>query len=56
MVLANAQVRPVLGLLDPRTLSAVGEPVSLPEGLSVLLIPDAGARARVRLLRTLSRR
>ena len=56
VVLANAQVRPVLGLLDPRTLSAVGEPVSLPEGVSVLLVPDAGGRARARLLRTLSRR
>jgi len=56
VVIANAQVRPALGLLDPRTLSAVGEPVSLPEGLSVLLIPDAGGRARVRLLRTLSPR
>jgi hypothetical protein len=56
VVLANPQVRPVLGLLDPRTLSAVGEPVSLPEGLSVLLIPDAGGRARARLLRTLNGR
>jgi hypothetical protein len=56
VVVPNAQVRPVLGLFDPRTLSAVGEPVSLPEGLSVLLIPDAGGRSRTRLLRTLSRR
>jgi hypothetical protein len=56
VVLANAQVRAVLGLLDPRTLSAVGEPVSLPEGSSVLLVPDAGGRARARLLRTVSRR
>ncbi len=56
VVLANPQVRPVLGLLDPRTLSAVGEPVSLPEGLSVLLVPDAGGRARGRLLRTVNRR
>ncbi len=56
VVLANAQVRPVLGLLDPRTLTAVGEPVGLPDGMSVLLIPDAGAGARGRLLRTLSRR
>ena len=56
VVVPNAQVRPVLGLLDPRTLSAVGDPISLPEGLSVLLIPDAGGRARARLLRTLAGR
>jgi hypothetical protein len=56
VVLANAQVRPVLGLLDPRTLSAVGEPVGLAEGLSVLLVPDAGGRGRTRLLRTLTGR
>src|SRR6476661_7541589 len=56
VLLPNSQVRPVLGLLDPRTLSAVGEPVPLPDGLSALLVPDAGGRARVRLLRTLSRR
>jgi hypothetical protein len=56
VLLPNSQVRPVLGLLDPRTLSAVGEPVTLPDGLSALLIPDAGGRARVRLLRTLAGR
>jgi len=56
VVVPNAQVRPVLGLLDLRTLSAVGEPVSLPDGLSVLLVPDAGGRSRGRLLRTLGRR
>jgi DNA-binding PucR family transcriptional regulator len=46
----------VLGLLDPRTLTAVGEPVSLPDGVSVLLVPDAGGRSRARLLRTLGGR
>jgi hypothetical protein len=56
VLLPNSQVRPVLGLLDPRTLSAVGEPVTLPDGLSALLIPDAGGRARARLLRTLAGR
>src|SRR4051812_4512165 len=56
VVLPNAQVRPVLGLLDQRTLSAVGDPISLPEGVSVLLVPDAGGRARDRLLRTLAGR
>ena len=56
VILPSAQVRPVLGLLDPRTLSAVGDPTSLPEGLSVLLVPDAGGRARARLMRTLAGR
>ncbi|HEX3223588.1 MAG TPA: helix-turn-helix domain-containing protein [Nocardioides sp.] len=56
VLLPNSQVRPVLGLLDPRTLSAVGEPVTLPDGLSALLVPDAGGRARARLLRTLAGR
>jgi PucR C-terminal helix-turn-helix domain len=56
VLLPNAQVRPVLGLLDPRTLSAVGEPATLPDGLNALLVPDAGGRARSRLLRTLAGR
>jgi hypothetical protein len=56
VLLPNSQVRPVLGLLDPRTLSAVGEPVTLPDGLTALLVPDAGGRARARLLRTLAGR
>src|SRR3954469_11112926 len=56
VVLANAQVRPVLGLLDPRTLTAVGEPVGLPDGLSVLMIPDVDGRGRTRLLRILTGR
>jgi hypothetical protein len=56
VILPSAQVRPVQGLLDPRTLSAVGEPPSLPEGLGALLVPDAGGRARPRLMRTLAGR
>jgi hypothetical protein len=56
VLLPDSQVRPVLGLLDPRTLSAVGEPATLPEGITALLIPDAGGRARPRLLRTLAGR
>jgi hypothetical protein len=56
VLLPNAQVRPVLGLLDPRTLSAVGEPVTLPDGLNALLVPDAGGPARARLLQTLAGR
>src|SRR3954453_19299137 len=47
VVLANAQVRPVLGLLDPRTLAALGDDVpGLPDGFAVLLVPDVGGRAR----------
>ena len=46
VVLPNAQVRPVLGLLDPRTLSAVGDPISLPEGLERAADPRRRAAAR----------
>lgn len=53
VILPSAQVRPAQGLLDPRTLSSVGEPASLPDGLGVLLVPDAGGRTRTRLMRTL---
>jgi hypothetical protein len=56
VILPSAQVRPVQGLLDPRTLSSVGEPASLPDGLGVLLVPDVGGLARTRLIRTLSAR
>jgi len=56
VVLPSAQVRPVQGLLDLRTLSSVGEPASLPDGLGVLLVPDVGGRARTRLMRTLTGR
>jgi hypothetical protein len=56
VVLPSAQVRPVQGLLDLRTLSAAEEPEGLPEGFGVLLVPDVGGRARTRLMRTLSRR
>jgi hypothetical protein len=53
VILPSAQVRPVQGLLDLRTLSSVGEPASLPDGLGVLLVPDVGGAARTRLIRTL---
>jgi hypothetical protein len=53
VILPSAQVRPVEGLLDPRTLSAAGVPAGLPDGLGVLLVPDVGGRARDRLIRTL---
>jgi hypothetical protein len=56
VILPGAQVRPVQGLLDLRTLTSVGEPASLPEELGVLLVPDVGGRARTRLMRTLSGR
>src|SRR6185312_6214162 len=56
VVLPSAQLRPVQGLLDPRTLTSVGEPVTLPDGLGVLLVPDIGGRARTRLMRTLTGR
>jgi DNA-binding PucR family transcriptional regulator len=56
VIVPSAQVRPVHALLDPRTLSVVGEPASLPDGLGVLLVPDTGGRARARLLRTLAGR
>ena len=42
VILPSAQIRPVQGLLDLRTLASVGEPATLPDGLGVLLVPDAG--------------
>jgi hypothetical protein len=57
VILPSAQLRPVQGLLDPRTLTAVGGDVAgLPDGLGVLLVPDVGGRARTRLIRTLTQR
>ncbi len=56
VILPSAQLRPVQGLLDLRTLTSVGEPASLPDELGVLLVPDVGGRARTRLMRTLSGR
>jgi PucR C-terminal helix-turn-helix domain len=56
VILPSAQVRPVQGLLDLRTLTSVGEPASLPDDLGVLLVPDVGGRARIRLVRTLTGR
>ena len=55
VLVPSSQVRPAQGLLDPRTLSAVGEP-TLPDGVGVLLVPDAGGRARTRLVRSLAGR
>jgi hypothetical protein len=53
VIVPSAQVRPVQGLLDQRTLSSVGDLASLADGLGVLLVPDVGGRARTRLMRTL---
>ena len=55
VLVPSAQVRPTQGLLDPRTLTTVGEP-TLPDGIGVLLVPDAGGRARGRLVRSLTDR
>jgi hypothetical protein len=55
VLVPSVQVRPVHGLLDPRTLSNVGDP-SLPDGVGVLLVPDAGGRARGGLVRSLAGR
>ncbi len=56
VILPGAQVRPVQGLLDPRTLVSLGDAVGLPEGLGVLLVPDAGGRARSQLVQSLAGR
>jgi hypothetical protein len=55
VLVPSAQVRPAQGLLDPRTLTSVGEP-TLPDDIGVLLVPDAGGRARGRLVRSLAGR
>jgi hypothetical protein len=57
VIVPSAQLRPVQGLLDPRTLSAFGgDSAGLPDGFAVLLVPDVGGRARARLMRTLTGR
>ena len=56
VLLPEAQVRPVLGLVPSGAL-APGEPPALPEeGLAVVLVPDMGGRSRARLLRVLADR
>jgi hypothetical protein len=54
VILPEAQVRPVLGLVSGRALTA-SEP-SLPDGLAVVLVPDMGGRSRARLLSLLADR
>ncbi len=55
VLVPSVQARPVHGLLDPRTLSTAGEP-TLPDGVGVLLVPDAGGRARAGLVRSVAGR
>ncbi len=54
VVLPDAQVRPVLGLVSGHALTASEH--SLPEGLAVVLVPDMGGRSRARLLKLLADR
>ena len=54
VLLPEAQVRPVLGLVDARTLHGSEDVSGLPAGLTVLLVPDLGGRSRGRLMRTLA--
>ena len=56
VVLPESQVRPVLGLVDPRTLQVGEELDELGDGLAVLLVPDLGGRSRGPLLRSLAGR
>ena len=54
VLLPEAQVRPVLGLVTPGALTPSEH--GLPEGLAVVLVPDMGGRSRTRLLRILDDR
>jgi len=56
VVLPESQVRPVLSLVDPRTLQLTDELAGLAAGLAVLLVPDLGDRSRGALMRTLGGR
>lgn len=54
VVLPEVQVRPVLGLVADGALTPSEH--DLPEGLAVVLVPDAGGRSRGRLLKLLADR
>ncbi len=54
VLLPEAQVRPVLGLISPGAL--IPSEHGLPEGLAVVLVADAGGRSRTRLLKVLADR
>lgn len=58
VVLPEAQARPALTSLHPRTLQATEDPTDLPSGrgLTVLLVPGVSARTRRRLLKDLTGR
>lgn len=58
VVLPEAQARPALTVLDPRTLQAAEDPPGLPvgQGLAVMLVPGVSGRTRSRLLRDLAGR
>ncbi len=53
VLLPQPRVGSALAGLDPRTLEPGEEGTSLPEGMSVLLVPDAHGRARLQLVRAL---
>ncbi len=56
VLLPQAQVRPVLGLVDGRTLHPGEATPSLPEGLAALLVAEQGGPSRSRLLEILAGR
>jgi hypothetical protein len=58
VLVPESQARPARNVLDPGTLQPTGDLPGLPEddGVTVLLVPDAGGRERGRLLRSLAGR
>ncbi len=56
VLLPQAQVRPVLGLVDSRTLHPTEATPTLPDGLAVLLVAELGGPSRTRLLEILAGR
>lgn len=56
VLLPQAQVRPVLGLVDNRTLHPTEATPGLPDDRAVLLVAEAGGPARGRLLEVLAGR
>ena len=54
VLLPQSQVRPVLGLISSRALTANEQ--GLPDDLGVVLVPDMGGRSRARLLRIVADR
>jgi hypothetical protein len=56
VVLPEAQVRPVLGLVAGGSLTAGDVPDLVDTGLAVLMVPDADGRGRAQLVKNLTRR